>query len=135
MRKFFLSIGIASAFMIPAQAAMAARCSLGQIYRPSRGVCVSKSQAIESGIYGRSGRHHAQRHSQATVVAEKTAPVRSMIVAASNPDVLAYDGEAPLRKPTAFKLRLDAPPRAQPSTPVSRAPSPYGGLVALEPAP
>jgi hypothetical protein len=135
MRKLFLSIGVAGAFMIPAQAALAARCSLGQIYRPSRGVCVSKSQAIESGIYGRYGRHYAQRPSEAPVAAEKSAPVHSMIVAASSADVLAYDGAAPVRKPSAFKLRLDSPPREQATTPVSRALSPYGGLVALEPAP
>ncbi|MDB5594947.1 MAG: hypothetical protein JWM36_1908 [Hyphomicrobiales bacterium] len=135
MRKLFLSIGIASSFMIPAQAALAARCSLGQIYRPSRGVCVFKSQAVASGIYGTSARHHAKRQSEAPAVAEKSSPVRSMIVATSTPNVLAYDGETPVRKPQAFKLRLDALPRAQPGTPLSRAPSPYGGLVALEPAP
>lgn len=51
MSKMLLPCCVAVISLMSFETAEAARCPLGEIYRPSRGVCVSKTSAINAGIY------------------------------------------------------------------------------------
>lgn len=51
MSKTLLSCAVVCASFAFMNVAEAARCPQGEIYRPSRGVCVSKTSAINAGIY------------------------------------------------------------------------------------
>lgn len=51
MSKTLLPCCVALISLASLETAEAARCPLGEIYRPSRGVCVSKASAINAGIY------------------------------------------------------------------------------------
>lgn len=51
MSKMLLPCCVALISLVSVETAEAARCPLGEIYRPSRGVCVSKTSAINAGIY------------------------------------------------------------------------------------
>lgn len=46
-----LAIGVGAFLLIGSNAAEAARCPQGKIYRPSMGVCQSKQAAIRDGAY------------------------------------------------------------------------------------
>src|SRR6476661_348746 len=69
-------------FFAGQDAAQAARCPLGEIYRPSRGVCVSKQRAIQAGVYRGSAGHVASRMRVAALV-DEPAPVQAAPVQAA----------------------------------------------------
>lgn len=125
--------------------AQAARCPLGEIYRPSRGICVTKERAIQAGIY-RGASHlsavsaqtasakleaqpEPKPRAQALVAIERRAP------APKSDEALAFTGD---RKPAEAPAATPAQTSTQQITPVVfRRPdhSPFGSLVALEPLP
>lgn len=112
-----------------AGAAQAARCPLGEIYRPSRGVCVSKEKAIEAGIYKGSGlSRDSTMRPQALAAIEQKAPSPSVRADAA----LAFAIEPPVEAKPKSAPNVAAPNVATPK-PSPVAPSPFGSLVALEP--
>lgn len=138
-------------------AAEAARCPLGEIYRPSRGVCVSKQQAIQAGVYRGASQPRIELASasapkidetptpkprpQALMEIERRAPLS--VVKADPALAFVTNRKAAGPITTTASAAPSADPRAasQPSpaaTPASLAKpeaSPFGSLVALEPAP
>jgi len=84
-------------FFAGQDAAQAARCPLGEIYRPSRGVCVSKQQAIQAGVYRGSAGHVASRMRVAALV-DEPAPIQAAPVQAA-PVQAAPIQAAPTPKP------------------------------------
>ena len=150
-------------FFAGQDAAQAARCPLGEIYRPSRGVCVSKQQAIQAGVYRGSAGHVASRMRVAALVDEpapvqaapiQTAPIQSAPTPKPRPQALAeIERRAPAVTPKtedalAFvtdRKSASSPSvaslqgtteQARPNTSSKRPePSPFGSLVALEPLP
>ena len=151
-------------FFAGQDAAQAARCPLGEIYRPSRGVCVSKQQAIQAGVYRGSAGHVASRMRVAALVDEpapvQAAPVQAAPIQAAptpkpRPQALAeIERRAPAvtpktedalafvtdRKSAASSSSVASlqgtTEQARPNTFSKRPePSPFGSLVALEPLP
>lgn len=150
-------------FFAGQDAAQAARCPLGEIYRPSRGVCVSKQQAIQAGVYRGSAGHVASRMRVAALVDEpapvQAAPVQAApIQAAPTPkprpqalaeierrapavtpkteDALAFVTERKSASSSSVASLQGTTEQARPNTSSKRPePSPFGSLVALEPLP
>jgi hypothetical protein len=140
---------VAILFMAGEGQALAAPCPFGEIYRPSRGICISKDVAIQAGIY---------RQSASPLVVPVITPdtVRAIPLPPPRPRfeaLAAIERRAPAVRATAagalafVRERTDAtvardasPKRPEPSSPaallVSRPViSPYGSLVPLEPQP
>jgi len=140
---------VAILFMAGEGQALAAPCPFGEIYRPSRGICISKDVAIQAGIY---------RQSASPLVVPVITPdtVRAIPLPPPRPRfeaLAAIERRAPavrataagalafVRERTAATVARDASPkRPEPSSPaallVSRPViSPYGSLVPLEPQP
>ncbi|HSU99412.1 MAG TPA: hypothetical protein VLI91_04835 [Roseiarcus sp.] len=146
-------------FFAGQDAAQAARCPLGEIYRPSRGVCVSKQQAIQAGVYRGSAGHVASRMRVAALVDEpapvQAAPIQTAPTPKPRPQALAeIERRAPAvtpktedalafvtdRKSAASSSSVASlqgtTEQARPNTFSKRPePSPFGSLVALEPMP
>lgn len=141
MSKMLLAFGVLGVFAGSVEIAEAARCPQGEIYRPSRGICVSRSVAIQSGIIG-SGRQtrfasvssgsseRAREPAAETPKPSRAEAPRRSLVATSDDAPLAYAPDEPIRRAILQKARAMSQEAAKP-----RAPSPYGGLVALDPAP
>jgi len=126
-------------------AAQASRCPLGEIYRPSRGICVSKEKAIQAGIY-----HGASRMSVASAPqqAHDAQPAPKARVEARPQALAAIERRAPVSKADdALAFATERKPETNPA-PVQNKPvqvvpivfspparSPFGSLVALEPIP
>jgi hypothetical protein len=143
-------------FVAGSDVAQAARCPLGEIYRPSRGVCVTKEKAIQAGIYRGSSQTHASAPREAAPVVEAadadTTSTVTPVRKARPQAIAAIEREAPTpRRKADEALAFTHQPEAtaasavtpiQPKTvqvvPIvlSRPqPSPFGSLVALEPLP
>jgi hypothetical protein len=97
-------------FFAGQDAAQAARCPLGEIYRPSRGVCVSKQQAIQAGVYRESAsRHVAAPMRVAALVTEPETPPRAQSAQVETPPapkprpqaLVEIERRAPVAKPKA----------------------------------
>lgn len=142
--------------------AAAARCPLGEIYRPSRGICVSKEKAIAAGVYRGAP---ARETIAARAVAPAPEPAIEPEVRAAAPkprpqalaqierqapagatrredEALAFAPPVPVR--VAAKAvepalsRVSAPVEPRPILRASARPretTPFGALVALEPMP
>jgi hypothetical protein len=143
-------------FVAGSGVAQAARCPLGEIYRPSRGICVTKEKAIQAGIYRGASQAQASRSRDVAPVVE-AADSETVSAAAPVPKprpqaMAAIEREAPVSRRKAeealafTRQREPAPASAvtpiQPKT-VQTVPvvlsrpqsSPFGSLVALEPLP
>ena len=141
-------------------AAQAARCPLGEIYRPSRGVCVTKDKAIQAGVYHAPQRLGAPvRNTERLAFESQDAPKSNSIekVAPMPPQprpqaLAAIERRAPAPRPRgdgALAFTTDSKPSASNGTSLMQprsvqavpvtysqpAPSPFGSLVALEPIP
>jgi hypothetical protein len=152
-----LSIGTPAAlaallFVAGSGVAQAARCPLGEIYRPSRGVCVTKEKAIQAGIYRGSSQTQASAPREAAPAVEAADADTTSVRKARPQAIAAIEREAPvLRRRADEALAFTRQPGAAPApvgTPIqpktvqivpivlSRPqPSPFGSLVALEPLP
>ncbi|MDB5643649.1 MAG: hypothetical protein JWN07_2966 [Hyphomicrobiales bacterium] len=152
--KIFSAAGSAAAlatlmFFAGESAAQAARCPLGEIYRPSRGICVSKERAVQAGIYRSAPRPLAvslvtlnddpsvaeppvpKPRPQALAAIERRAPASRAAADEALAFVPDQKAAAPLQPRPAASKPVPLAPVA-----VSRpAPSPFGSLVALEPMP
>lgn len=97
MSKMLLPCCVVLFSLSAVASAEAARCPLGEIYRPSRGVCVSKSSAIHAGIYRGGARREITR---AAPIASET-PVSRTRTARLEP----RDDEAQDAAPTRSEAR------------------------------
>ncbi len=140
-------------FVAGSDVAQAARCPLGEIFRPSRGICVTKEKAIQAGIYHGAGRVQASQSREAAPVADaETASVTAPTPKARPQAVAAIEREAPTPRrkaeealaftqqsaPATSSAATTVQPKAVQAQPIvySRPqPSPFGSLVALEPLP
>lgn len=143
-------------FVAGSDVAQAARCPLGEIYRPSRGICVSKEKAIQAGIYRGAGQAQASRSRDGVSVVEATNSQTDLVAAPvpkPRPQAMAaIEREAPVSRRKAEEAlaftRQAAPAPVSAVTPmqpktVQTVPivpnrpqsSPFGSLVALEPLP
>lgn len=128
-------------------AAQAARCPLGEIYRPSRGICVSKEEAVQIGIYRPAAR---QLPVSTVTIVEMSGKVARPAPRARAQALAAIERRAPAARPSfegalAFvnernermALPDSIPGRLEPSSSgavvgIFPAPSPFGSLVPLE---
>jgi hypothetical protein len=143
-------------FVAGSDVAQAARCPLGEIYRPSRGICVTKEKAIQAGIYRGAGQAQASRSREAAPVVE-AADAEEVSAVAPVPKrrpqaIAAIEREAPTprrkaeealaftrqREPVPVSETATIQPKSVQAAPVvlnRPQPSPFGSLVALEPLP
>jgi hypothetical protein len=139
-------------FVAGSDVAQAARCPLGEIYRPSRGICVTKERAIQAGIYRGGARAHASQSRDAVPVVDaadaETGPAAAPAPKARPQAVAAIEREAPTprrKAEDALAFTQQTAPvttttqpkavQAQPIVYTRPQPSPFGSLVALEPLP
>lgn len=141
---------LAALFFFAGQdAAQASRCPLGEIYRPSRGICVSKERAIQAGIY-RGASHVSATRAAATSVAASHEPEAQAAPKPRAQALAAIERRAPVtktdealaftadRKQDAVTTTTQGQVKNPQITPIvfrKPAPSPFGSLVALEPLP
>lgn len=112
-----LAVGTMAGLLAPSEPAAAARCPLGQIYRPSLSICVSKDKAIAAGVY------------RAQAIASREAKAELTLRPKPRPQI----DQAPYGALDAVPLQ-PVKVRAIPIV-LRRELSPYGSLVAFEPVP